>query len=38
MGVIRYRKSGWKMDLVKDQKLVDAIGTEIVKYFGEEPE
>ncbi|WP_431210564.1 hypothetical protein ACQ86N_31925 [Puia sp. P3] len=38
MGIIRYGKSGWEMDLVNDQKLVDAIGAEIVKYFGEEPE
>jgi len=38
MGIIRYGKSGWKMDMVKDQKLVDAIGAEIAKYFGEEPE
>ncbi|MBS1606238.1 MAG: hypothetical protein JST42_26505 [Bacteroidetes bacterium] len=38
MGIIRYGKSGWKMDLVKDQQLVDAIGAAIVNYFGEEPE
>src|SRR5882757_1430956 len=28
LGIIRYGKSGWKMDLVKDQKFVDAIGAE----------
>jgi hypothetical protein len=33
LGIIRYGKSGWKMDLVKDQKLVDAIGAEIMKRF-----
>ncbi len=33
MGIIRYGKSGWKMDLVKDQKLVDAIGEVISKWF-----
>jgi hypothetical protein len=33
LGIIRYGKSGWKMDLVKDQKFVDAIGAEITKYF-----
>ncbi|MBS1662375.1 MAG: hypothetical protein JST68_15130 [Bacteroidetes bacterium] len=33
LGIIQYRKSGWKMDLVKDQKLVDAIGKEILKWF-----
>src|SRR5260221_1256317 len=33
LGIIRYGKSGWKMDLVKDQKFVDAIGAGIMKYF-----
>jgi hypothetical protein len=33
VGIIRYGKSGWKMDLVKDQKLIDAIGTEILKWY-----
>lgn len=33
LGIIRYGKSGWKMDLVKDQKLIDAIGAEIMKWF-----
>jgi hypothetical protein len=30
----RYGKSGWKMDMVKDQKLVDAIGRQILEWFG----
>jgi hypothetical protein len=34
LGIIRYAKSGWKMDLVKDQKLVDAIGERIMDWFG----
>lgn len=33
IGIIRYSKSGWKMDLVSDQKLVDAIGGQIMKWF-----
>jgi len=33
LGIIRYGKSGWKMDLVKDQKLIDAIGAEVMKWF-----
>lgn len=33
LGIIRYGKSGWKMDLVKDQKLIDAIGQTIMKWF-----
>jgi hypothetical protein len=33
IGIIRYSKSGWKMDLVKDQKLIDAIGGQIMKWF-----
>ncbi len=34
LGIIRYGKSGWKMDLVKDQKLIDAIGAQILNWFG----
>ena len=33
VGIIRYGKRGWKMDLVKDQKLVDAIGEQILKWY-----
>jgi len=33
LGIIRYGGKGWKMDLVKDQKLVDCIGGEIMKWF-----
>jgi hypothetical protein len=33
LGIIRYGKSGWKMDLVKDQKLIDAIGEQIMGHF-----
>jgi hypothetical protein len=33
MGIIRYSKSGWKMDLVDDQKLVDAIGQQVMSWF-----
>jgi hypothetical protein len=33
MGIIRYSKSGWKMDLLKDQKLIDAIGQQIMTWF-----
>jgi hypothetical protein len=33
LGIIRYGRSGWKMDLVKDQKLVDAIGQKILQWF-----
>jgi len=33
LGIIRYGKSGWKMDLVKDQKLVDAIGAQILQWY-----
>jgi hypothetical protein len=29
IGIIRHMKSGWKMDLVADQKLVDTIGNQI---------
>jgi hypothetical protein len=32
-GIIRSSKTGWKMDNVKDQKLVDAIGDEIKLYY-----
>jgi hypothetical protein len=34
LGIIRYGKSGWRMDLVKDQKLIDAIGDQILNWFG----
>ncbi len=34
LGIIRHQKSGWKMDLVEDQKFVDAIGEEILKANG----
>lgn len=33
IGIIRYGKGGWKMDLVKDQSLIDAIGEQIIKHF-----
>jgi hypothetical protein len=33
LGIIRAGKSGWKMDMVKDQKFVDAIGNEIQLYY-----
>jgi hypothetical protein len=33
LGIIRYSKSGWKMDLVKDQKLVDEIGVRVMDWF-----
>jgi hypothetical protein len=33
MGIIRKAKSGWKMDLVKDQKLVEAIGERIMLWY-----
>jgi hypothetical protein len=33
LGIIRKMKSGWKMDLVKDQKFVDAIGEEIMLWY-----
>jgi hypothetical protein len=33
MGIIRRAKSGWKMDLVKDQKLVHAIGQGILMWY-----
>lgn len=34
LGIIRRGGRGWKMDMVEDQKLVDAIGEEIMKWFG----
>lgn len=33
MGIIRSRKTGWKMERAEDQKLVDAIGEEIMLYY-----
>jgi hypothetical protein len=33
LGIIRSGKTGWKMDNVEDQKLVDAIGEEIMLYY-----
>lgn len=33
LGIIRSGKTGWKMDNVKDQKFVDAIGQEIMLYY-----
>lgn len=33
LGIIRAGKTGWKMDLVKDQKLVNAIGEVIKLYY-----
>ncbi|WP_221887772.1 hypothetical protein [Chitinophaga polysaccharea] len=33
IGIIRCAKSGWKMDLVKDRKLIDAIGNCITLWF-----
>lgn len=33
MGIIRNTPSGWKMKYVKDQKLVDAIGEEILLWY-----
>ena len=33
LGIIRSGKSGWKMDNIKDQKFVDAIGNEIQLYY-----
>jgi hypothetical protein len=33
LGVIKCMKSGWKMDSVQDQKLVDAIGEEIFLWY-----
>jgi hypothetical protein len=33
IGIIRCAKSGWKMDLVKDKKLIEAIGNSITLWF-----
>jgi hypothetical protein len=33
LGIIRSAKSGWKMDLVEDKKLVEAIGNEIQLWY-----
>ena len=33
LGIIRSGKSGWKMDHIKDQKFIDAIGQEIMLYY-----
>jgi hypothetical protein len=33
LGIIKKAKSGWKMDLVKDQKLVNAIGERILLWY-----
>jgi hypothetical protein len=33
MGIIKCTKGGWKMDHVKDQKLVDAIGNELFLWY-----
>ena len=33
LGIIRSGKTGWKMDNIKDQKFVDAIGNEIQLYY-----
>lgn len=33
LGIIKCTKGGWKMDTVKDQKLVDAIGEEIFYWY-----
>ena len=33
LGIIKCTKSGWKMDTVKDQKFVDAIGEEIFYWY-----
>jgi hypothetical protein len=33
LGIIRSGKSGWKMDNIKDQKFIDAIGNEIMLYY-----
>lgn len=33
LGIIRLGKSGWKMDNIKDQKFIDAIGNEITRYY-----
>lgn len=33
LGIIRYGTSGWKMDLLRDQPLIDAIGACIMEWF-----
>jgi len=33
LGIIRKMKSGWKMDLVEDQKLVKTIGEHIMLWY-----
>ena len=33
LGIIRSGKSGWKMDNIKDQRFIDAIGQEIMLYY-----
>lgn len=35
LGILRYAKSGWKMDLVEDKKLVKVIGDIVMEYFDE---
>jgi len=33
LGILHNMKSGWKMDEVKDQKLIDAIGHEVLLWY-----
>lgn len=33
LGIIRFGASGWKMDLLRDQSLIDAIGACILEWF-----
>jgi hypothetical protein len=33
LGILHGMKSGWKMDEVKDKKLVNAIGQEILLWY-----
>jgi hypothetical protein len=33
LGIIRCMKSGWKMDAIKDQGLIDTIGDELFLWF-----
>ena len=33
IGIIRYGKRGWKMDLIEDQMLIDRIGEQIIEWF-----
>ena len=33
LGILHNMKSGWKMDEIKDQKLVDAIGQEVLLWY-----